>query len=1296
MATKLTRFYRRPALSEAQMERIREDVVRHTRNGGAVASEWCFYVETNTHLTEVELSILCWLFGETYEPQNFSTSPFLPQEGLVEIGPRLNFETAWSSNAVSVAQSCGIHAVERIERALRVALPKTLGSQDQAAIVAPLHDRMTQMVYPQPLTSFESGVTVALVRIIPLLQQGEEVLRSINYEMGLGWDDQDIEVIAHLFVDTLKRDPTDVELFQIGQANSEHSRHPFFKGQLVIDGVPVEDSLLEIVMAPWRADPRNSMVAFADDSSAIKGGPVPILFPARPGKASPLLIVVRTLHPTFTAETHNHPSGIEPYEGAATGSGGRIRDNDSTGRGALVGVGVIGYCVAYLHIPGYPLPWERGDVRNPSNMASPLDILIRASDGTSDYGNCFGEPLILGFTRTWADANRGWIKPVLYTAGAGLIDDEHLYKGKPEKGMMVVQIGGPAYRIGVGGASASSMMTGENLAELDFASVQRGDPEMEQKLNRVIKACVEMGSENPIVSSRDLGAGGDCNALQETVYPAGARIRLRSIPVGDKTLSVLEIWGNESQERVCLLIWPDKLGLLQKICDREGTPYAIVGEITGDGRLIVEDEEDGSTPVDLPLEQLLGESARKTFQFQRIQDELTPLKLPDSLTVAEALVRVLRLSSVGSKRFLTTKVDRSVGGLVAQQQCVGPNQLTLSDFAVNAQSHFADTGTALSIGEQPIKGLISPAARARMAVAEALLNMVGAKITSRRHIRCSANWMWPAKLPGEGARLYDAAIAMRDIMLELGIAVDGGKDSLSMAVKKQETDGGWTTIKAPGQLVIGAYATMEDVSCKVTPDLKRSGNSLLFIDLAAGKNRLGGSALAQVNGQIGDECPDVEDTELLKTAFDVTQELVANRQILSLHDRSDGGLITTLLEMAFAGNVGLDLSLSSDDGVISTLFSEELGLVLECDDGESVAAILQEKGVPAQVIGRVGEYGGRIRIRHNDDLVLDWQTTKLRAIWEETSTQIERLQANPECVEQEAAVCKDLVTPPPFMLTFDPAQTPPEILLGNAKPKWAILRDEGTNGDREMAAAFFAAGFEPWDVLTQDIAKGKIILADFAGVTPAGGFSRKDVPEAAVGWAASILFNERVREEFERFFARSDTLSLGVCNGCQLAALLGWVPWRDLGDDEKPRFVGNTSERFESRFVTVEIGPSPSVFFRGMEGSRLGVWVAHREGRLQISEEKLGKLQEQNLCPVRFVDSLGQPTETYPFNPNGSPGGITGICSPDGRHLAMMPHPERLANKLWQWPWLPPGWEKLKASPWLRLFQNAYDWCKES
>lgn len=1296
MTTELLRFYRTPALSRVATNRFLDGVRRHGITAEKIDSEWCFYLQPASALRYEELSIVCWLLAETFEPYNFGDRSFLASSHVVEIGPRLNFETSWSTNAVSVLRNCGVAGVERIERSLRISLPGGLGPDERSEMLGPLYDRMTQAVYQSPLGSLDSSIAVVPVKTIPLLGQGRQALIGFSSEMGMGWDEQDVEMIAKLFSTTLKRNPTDVELFQIGQANSEHSRHLFFKGRLIIDGEEVPESLIDIVKAPWKAYPSNSLLAFADDSSAIRGRLVPMMMPKKVGDSSPLFVEERIMHPTLTAETHNHPSGIEPYEGAATGSGGRIRDQHVTGRGALIGAGAIGYCTGNLHIPGEKPLWEEGDCRNPPNMASPLQILIQASNGASDYGNCFGEPIVVGFTRTYADKERGWIKPVLYAAGVGQIDDQHLHKKDPEKGMMVVQIGGPAYRIGLGGGSASSMVTGENLAELDFNSVQRGDPEMEQKLHRAIKACVGLGDENPIISVHDLGAGGDCNGLPELVYPKGARVRLRDIPVGDKTLSVLEIWGNEAQERDCLLIWPERLTKFQEICQREGLPCALIGQVTGDGWFAVEDV-DGSTPVNLPLEEILGESVRKTFPLKRIRESLKPLSIHPRLEVFNALVRVLRLPSVCSKRFLTNKVDRSVGGLVAQQQCVGPNQLPLSDYAVVAQSHFADTGTAISLGEQPLKGMVSPAAMARMAVAEALLNMVGARVTAREHIKASANWMWPAKLPGEGSRLYDAACAMRDIMIELGIAVDGGKDSLSMAVKTQGQGDNEITIKAPGQLVIGAYATMDDVSCKATPDLKRAGNSLVFIDLSGGKSRLGGSALAQVFRQIGDEVPDVEDPELLAKAFDTVQELVEKGLICSVHDRSDGGLVVTLLEMAFAGNAGLDVTLTSQADAITTLFAEELGLVVECPDPDPVIDALNARNIPFQQIGQVVEMWDKTTIYCNGELVLDSDSVMLRRIWEGTATAIEKLQANPECVEEEAKEIQYQQGPAEFKLTYDPVPSPSEILLSTAKPKVAILREEGSNGDAEMASAFYAAGFEPWDVMMNDISEERIGLDQFHGLAAVGGFSFKDVFDAGKGWAGVIRFNPKVKEEFENFYSRSDTFSLGVCNGCQLMSILGWVPMRRLSDTQKPRFIRNRSERFESRFVTLEIQRSPSIFLREMEESRLGIWVAHGEGQLHVPDDQVfSDILQQNLAPLRYVDAFGGVTETYPFNPNGSSQGIAGLCSSDGRHLVMMPHPERLANKMWQWPWIPDEWKSLRASPWLRLFQNAYYWCKNS
>jgi phosphoribosylformylglycinamidine synthase len=761
-------------------------------------------------------------------------------------------------------------------------------------------------------------------------------------------------------------------------------------------------------------------------------------------------------------------------------------------------------------------------------------------------------------------------------------------------------------------------------------------------------------------------------------------------------LSTLEIWCNESQERVAFLIWPDRYDLIEEICAREGCPCAIVGQVTNDGYLILHDENDGSEPVNLPLDKVLGELPQKTFHSERISPQLKPLELPKDLTVLEALDRVLRLVSVGSKRFLTTKVDRSVTGLIAQQQCVGPNQLTLSDYAVVAHSHFGLTGTASSLGEQPIKGLISPGAMARLSVAEALLNIVGAKVTKLEDIKYSGNWMLAAKEPGEGAWLYDAACAVRDISLALGTAPDGGKDSLSMAAKVKGPDGQTHIVKAPGELVIANYVTMDNITCKVTPDLKKPGNTLLFIDLAKGINRLGGSALAQVFKQIGDDCPDVDDTQLLRDAFNAVQELVSRNMVCSVHDRSDGGLITTLLEMAFAGNVGLDISLQSKSSVIETLFSEELGLVLEVEEPGRVVDYLQSHDIPVQRLGIASRYGGNIAINVNGQDVLNEAMVDLRIMWEQTSTQLDRLQANPESVEEEAKNNYQLITPSPFHLAYKIEPEPDIYRDRQGVPKVAILRERGTNGDREMASAFFLAGFEVWDITMTDLLAERISLDDFRGLIFPGGFSFADVMDASKGWSGVIRFNERLAEQFERFYCRPDTFSFGVCNGCQLMALLGWVPWRDIAPEQQPRFIRNYSGRFESRFSTLSVELSPAIMLQGMEGSVLGVWVAHGEGRMFFpNEDMVQEITQKELAPLRFVDRGVMPTMDYPFNPNGSTHGITSLCSQDGRHLAMMPHPERLF-KLWQWPWMPPEWRGLPASPWLKLFQNAYEWCTKS
>jgi phosphoribosylformylglycinamidine synthase len=815
------------------------------------------------------------------------------------------------------------------------------------------------------------------------------------------------------------------------------------------------------------------------------------------------------------------------------------------------------------------------------------------------------------------------------------------------------------------------------------------------------------------VSIHDQGAGGNANVLKEIVEPAGAKIEVRNIPAGDETLSVLELWGAEYQENDALLIKKSDAELFASICKRENTPFAFVGEVTGTGRIVLHDELDNSTPVDLDLETVLGKMPNKTFESATfaVPQCLPALSLPQATELSIYLDRVLRLLSVGSKRFLTNKVDRSVTGLVAQQQCVGPLHTPLADFGAVAQSFFGLTGGATSIGEQPLKGLISPEAMGRMTLGEAMTNLVWARITGRDHIKASGNWMWPAKLAGEGDALYRACEALRDVMVAVGPAIDGGKDSLSMAAK---TDDG-EVVKAPGTLVVSLYCTMKDISKKVTPDLKYPGASkLVFADLGRGKNRMGGSALAQVFKQVGNNSPDLEDPADLVKAFDAVQSLLDDDLIEAGHDRSDGGLITTALEMAFAGNCGLSLELpaqmctSSDSAadqsvffksVVFPWFSEELGLVMEVKD-QSVETVLHRfasAGVTACVIGATTT-DNLIRVAQGGSIVLDRKMTDLRDMWEETSFALDARQANPACVAQEKASLAKRKSPA-FKLTFSPELT--VLSTAVTKPSIAILRQEGSNGDREMSAAFHLAGFNVWDVAMSDLESGRVSLSQFRGVAFVGGFSYADVLDSGKGWAGAIRFNPKLLAQFTEFYNRPDTFSLGICNGCQLMALMGWVPSTTSGalldSSNQPRFIRNTSGRFESRFVSVKIVESPSIFFSGMEGSVVGVWSSHGEGRVHFPTEDVAKqVISNNLAPVRYVNDDGAVTQEYPANPNGSQEGIAALCSHNGRHLAIMPHPERTIMK-WHCPWMPEDWKSdLKASPWVRMFQNARSWCDQS
>lgn len=1313
-------YFRTPGYADPHVTKLNFKIKAALPEVEAVDTEFCFNVQLAANaepFSEQESERLQWILRETFEPsQTRPGGSFLAdalasgKDGLVgqifEVGPRLTFSTAYSSNAVSVCQACGLGVINRLERSRRylVWTKATLTDHQARAFVAQVHDRMTEMPYPEPLQTFETGLLPEQTQVVPILEEGRPALEALNEKLGLGFDDWDLDYYTNLFTNRLQRNPTDVECFDMGQSNSEHSRHWFFGGKIIIDGVEQPDTLFKMVKATLPKDkPNNSIIAFYDNSRAIRGYPITTLKPQTPGRPCKMVEYSNIFHPTLTAETHNFPTGVAPFPGAETGTGGRLRDVQACGRGNSTVAGMSAYCVGNLRIPGYVLPWEDATFKYPGSMASPLDIEIEASNGASDYGNKYGEPVVSGYTRSFGQRlpngeRYEFIKPIMFSAGVGNLNALHAQKDEPKPGMVVVKIGGPAYRIGMGGGAASSRASGEADAELDFNAVQRGDAEMENKLNRVLRSCIELAEKNPIVSIHDQGAGGNGNVLKEIVEPLGASYDLRRIPSGDPTLSALEIWGAEYQENDCFLTTKEDLPMVLAFAKRENCVIAAVGEVTEGGRVVVVDSKDGTTVVDLPLDLVLGKMPQKEFPMTRVFMPLEPLSLPEGLTVEMALDRVLRLLAVCCKRFLTNKVDRSVTGLVAQQQCVGPLHTPLANVGVVAQSLLSLTGVAVTSGEQPIKGLINPAAMARMTVAETITNIMWAKLSSLTDIKVAGNWMWAAKFEGEGPKMYDCCEALRDILMAMGVGIDGGKDSLSMAARVEQE-----VVKSPGNLTIPAYCTVSDITKTVTPDLKRPDeSSLVFVELDATKARLGGTALAQVYNQLGNETPDVEDPTKLVALFTVTQHFIEERTLLAGHDRSDGGLATVLLEMAFAGNCGIDVDLvvpaGSEKTALSTLFNEEVGIVLEVPTAkaESIAAAYMAQGLAASVIGRTTSLKKCV-VRVNTEVVIDADMPVLRDVWETTGFELEKLQCNPECAVQEREGLASR-SGPKWTLTYTPEATPAAKMEAADKVKVAIIRQEGSNGDREMISAFYAAGFEVFDVHVNDLLASTITLDSFQGIVFVGGFSYADVLDSAKGWAAVLKFNPSVLAQLEAFKARSDTFSLGVCNGCQLMALLGWVPYPDhnVAEAAQPRFIENNSARFESRFTSVQIQESAAIMFTGMAGSSMGVWVSHGEGRVHFpTPETQAFVVEKKLAPMKYVDDDNNATEVYPFNPNGSPLGIAALCSEDGRHLAMMPHPERCYLG-WQWPFLPKEWEGMKTGvgPWLRMFQNARSWCE--
>ena len=1231
----------------------------------------------------------------------------LPPAGAVSIWvvPRIGTISPWSSKATDIALNCGVTRLRRLERGIRydltLAAGASLAEADYRRLLRLLHDRMTESVLgsgEDAAALFEQSDPAPLVSV-DILGQGRVALELANREMGLALSDDEIDYLVDSFT-TLGRDPTDVELMMFAQANSEHCRHKIFNANWVIDGEKQDTTLFNMIRASHRASPEGVLSAYHDNAAVLEGHPV------RRFVADTASGAYREhdedAHIQIKVETHNHPTAISPFPGAATGSGGEIRDEGATGRGAKPKAGLCGFSVSNLRIPGFERPWET-DHGRPARIVSALDIMIEGPLGAAAFNNEFGRPNLCGYFRTYEEQVpgpsgqelRGYHKPIMIAGGYGNIRAQHIEKAQIPPGAPIVVLGGPAMLIGLGGGAASSVSSGESSEDLDFASVQRGNPEMERRCQEVIDRCWAMGEDNPILSIHDVGAGGLSNAVPELVNDSGrgGRFELRAIPNDEPGMSPMQIWCNESQERYVLAIAPQRLDEFQALCERERCPCEVLGEATEERRLLLGDGHFDNTPIDLPLSLLLGKPPKMLRDVHHRTFPKQELKRPDDLR--EAAYRVLQLPAVASKSFLITIGDRSITGQVARDQMVGPWQVPVADVAVTCSDYRGHRGEAMAMGERTPVALVEPAASGRMAVGEAVTNIAAARIEKLSKIRLSANWMAAAGHPGEDAALFDTVKAVgEELCPRLGIAIPVGKDSLSMKTVWQE-DGEDRAVTSPLSLIVTAFAPVLDVRDTLTPQLRSDcgDTDLILVDLGKGRNRLAGSALAQVYKQVGHHAPDLDDPDALKAFFDAIQDLNRSNLLLAYHDRSDGGLFATLCEMAFAGHCGIDVPLDDlGDDYFAALFSEELGAVLQVRhfDTDTVLETLREAGLGrcSHVIGTVND-SDRLVFTFAGRAILDETRADMQRAWAETSYRIQALRDNPDCARQEFDSLLDSADPGMQpVVTFDPEDNPAAPMINSgARPRLAILREQGVNGQLEMAAAFHAAGFDCRDVHMSDVIEGRVSLAGFSGLVACGGFSYGDVLGAGQGWAKSILFNSRARDEFQAFFERGDSWALGVCNGCQmLSGLREMIP----GAGHWPRFLRNRSEQFEARFSLVEVLESPSILLTGMAGSRLPIAVAHGEGRAGFETDgQAAAALDQGLVTLRYIDHHGRATEQYPFNPNGSPHGITGLTTADGRFTIMMPHPERVFRTL-QNSWHPDDWGE--DGPWLRLFRNARCW----
>ncbi len=1289
----------RKALSDFRLEKLVSAVCAAVPDVVGIDARFWHFVQVSRPLSTEEQGILARIL--TYGPRTDDTA----QDGdLLLIVPRVGTLSPWSSKATDIARHCGLDAVMRIERGisykLRTADGLRLDSARRRAIVTLLHDRMTETVlhrYEEAAQLFH-GIAPAPLATVDVVDGGRDALAHANREMGLALSDDEIDYLLENFC-KVGRNPTDAELMMFAQANSEHCRHKIFNADWIIDGVPQTRSLFGMIRETHRLHPQGTVIAYADNAAVMEGATLERFYPRGDGEYA---YGAERTHILMKVETHNHPTAISPFPGAATGAGGEIRDEGATGRGAKPKAGLTGFSVSNLRIPGFIQPWEGSEAHGygrPSRISSALQIMLDGPLGAAAFNNEFGRPNLAGYFRTFeeeiAGEIRGYHKPIMLAGGIGNIAGIHAHKCDIPADALLIQVGGPGLLIGMGGGAASSMGAGSNKEGLDFDSVQRGNAEIQRRAQEVIDRCWALGEANPILSIHDVGAGGLSNALPELAHGAGrgARIDVRKVPSEEPGMSPVQIWCNEAQERYVLAIMPESLPAFDALCARERCPYAVVGEATDDGRLIVADPLFGNRPVDMGLDVLLGKPPRMTRDVRRGAPVLPSFEWAE-LDVKDAAHRVLRLPGVADKTFLISIGDRTVGGLSARDQMVGPWQVPVADVAVTLMGYRTHRGEAMAIGEKAPLALVNAPASGRMAVGEAITNLAAAAIRDIGDVKLSANWMAAAGHGGEDAALFDtvAAVAI-ELCAKLGLSIPVGKDSMSMRTAWREGNTE-KAVTAPLSLVVSAFAPVEDARLTLAPCLRldQGATRLLLVDLGFGRNRLGGSALAQAYRQVGDTAPDLDEATALSAFFAVIQQLNRGGRLLAYHDRSDGGLFVTLCEMLFAARCGAVIDLEpiarSRREATAALFTEELGAVIQVreDDVQQVRDAFARAGLGAAFrdLGAVNA-GATLELRLAGKPFLSERRRDLHRIWSATTYHMQRLRDNPACAQAEHDLILDEADPGiQARLTFDPREdVAAPFIASGARPPIAILREQGVNGQVEMAAAFSCAGFAAVDVHMSDIIAGRLSLKDFVAFAACGGFSYGDVLGAGEGWAKSILFNPRARDEFEAFFTRDDTFALGVCNGCQMMSNLHEII---PGAQAWPHFVRNRSEQFEARFVTVEVQESPSLFFAGMAGSRLAVPVAHGEG---YAEFETANQMARALVALRFVDNRGTATENYPLNPNGSRHGVTGLTTVDGRFTILMPHPERVFLTV-QHSWHPEGWGE--DGPWLRMFRNARKW----